>query len=137
MCADFSIDKADDFIDECNGDVSTTIASCMFHPSKRPSDEAFGPPGINICLDKDTFKDKLVPLSCTHLLCFPSRWWGSDPQPVTFFQEKSMTSVALRWAVSALLLASSALAQNRQGVVVNCNNGQSLNKILSKLNKQV
>jgi len=48
-----------------------------------------------------------------------------------------MTSVALRWAVSALLLASSALAQDRQGVVVNCNKGQSLNKILSKLNKQV
>ena len=48
-------------------------------------------------------------------------------------------SVTLRqcvWAIFILFLASAAYAQNGLTITVNCNNGQSLNRTLSKLNKQ-
>jgi hypothetical protein len=39
-------------------------------------------------------------------------------------------------AISVLILASAVFAQNSQSITVNCNNGQSLNGTLAKLNKQ-
>jgi hypothetical protein len=38
--------------------------------------------------------------------------------------------------ISVLLLASAAFAQSGQSITVNCNNGESLNSTLAKLNKQ-
>jgi len=49
-------------------------------------------------------------------------------------------SVTLRhcvWAIFILFLASAAYAQNGLTITVNCNNGQSLNRTLSQLNKQM
>jgi len=41
------------------------------------------------------------------------------------------------WAIFILFLASAAYAQNVLSITVNCDNGQSLNRTLSQLNKQM
>jgi hypothetical protein len=51
----------------------------------------------------------------------------------------SKLSISFRWfvgVISILFPVSAAYAQNGQIVTVNCNNGQSLNRTLSQLNKQ-
>ena len=54
--------------------------------------------------------------------------------------EKMKVSVTLRqcvWAIFMLFLASAAYAQNGLTITVNCDNGQSLSRTLSQLNKQM
>jgi len=56
------------------------------------------------------------------------------------FEKISKLSVTFRWFVgliSILFLISVAYAQNPLTITVNCNNGQSLNRTLSQLNKQM
>jgi hypothetical protein len=49
----------------------------------------------------------------------------------------SVTIKQCVWAISILFLASAACAQNGLTITVNCDNGQSLNRTLSQLNKQM
>ena len=56
------------------------------------------------------------------------------------FEKISKLSVTFRWfvgVISILFLISVAYAQNPLTITVNCNNGQSLNRTLSQLNKQM
>jgi len=47
----------------------------------------------------------------------------------------SVTLKQCVWAIFILFLASAAYAQNRLTITVNCDNGQSLSRALSQLNK--
>lgn len=49
----------------------------------------------------------------------------------------SITLKQCVWAIFILFLASAAYAQNVLSITVNCDNGQSLNRTLSQLNKQL